>query len=750
LEIFHKLRFFIFDFLFVMSAGAALCGAFFLLSGCENIVDNTKNDAAVYVSDEAGLLKAVDDPLVGTIVIENSFDAETRVIVQAQKTIIIPIGKKLGAVSITSNADVDLKISGFLDTAENKENQALMLSEAADADEAAGVLLIKKDFTVKEGANFTLNKGSRLVFTSAKAEVVVDGGLFVHDENAVYHQGEAEEILSLKGSGKIVVGSNTMNIAELEKGYSITALTGGEDGGKTGEAPQGGNESPALKYTNAITFAKTINNTSRTVGPTADEHIASYDNEGPEAAWTISVVEEPTVWFAVNKTAGQNIIVQGPDAAKVTPAESGTAVDGSTAGDTLAVFSVDMEDLLFDGAFGGPSEPLPQNLWLNESNVEGKWPAWEPGVSSVPGGKETRSFTLTAGEKGKKPVTVAVNLDITLDDTGSTIYKKENGRWNKVREALASTAIPENYADIGQAKSFTFFTPGRVEDLWHAFIWVDQFGTGGTGEADETNGLLDHSRTKKDYSRYRIFIKKDQGIGKAILKFLNKDYISVELYGAGRPGAVENKIMRDERINTEGVYISPSQYILNPTSIDAYGGLITVGGDYNPNTETRHNKALILEKNITLDGRNEDFDAAVNVNNTYSRLDVYQLLSVGVKAAAIMRPYSKITGVKGVTTLYCHIAAIGMTGESYYGFPAALYIQGGAIVNNSVSRGIIYLNYSDKSTDNIIELEKAAVISNNYAYSSLTGNAAGGDWKADGNVVWYMSNKSDTYKDLFN
>jgi hypothetical protein len=180
------------------------------------------------------------------------------------------------------------------------------------------------------------------------------------------------------------------------------------------------------------------------------------------------------------ETGGQTITVNGADAAKVRKADnretlgagsykqidgtSGEAGDtntytGFTAGSTTDVFAVDMEDLLFDGNFGGEGHK----------------------------GTETRTFTLIVEETGKTSRTITVNLNITLDtETETSIYHREGTpgayRYEKVRDAALTaadkknTVQPEGYA---AASDFTALTLGPVTDLQNAFVWVDRHGEGG-------------------------------------------------------------------------------------------------------------------------------------------------------------------------------------------------------------------------------------------------------------------------------
>jgi hypothetical protein len=385
---------------------------------------------------------------------------------------------------------------------------------------------------------------------------------------------------------------------------------------------------------------------------------------GEEAAqtMTLAIGEEPLAYFAIGKTAAQTIAVSNDGGNKVTQAEEGETLGGETASDTVALFSVNMEDLLFDGAFGSFD------------------------ADAIPTGTETRAFTLTVTEEGKDPRTIAVSLNITLDpDTETSIYHREgepgNYRYVKVRNAELTSADTTNHAHSTR-NDFAAFDEGTVKDLQNAFVWVDHYGLGG----DSNTGFADG--TTEGYSEYRLFLKKSQQIGKIGLMFNNRggdarNNMSVELYGAGRPGTKELKITR----NT--IYSNESRtFVLNHTS-SGMDGFITLKSN-------NKNKALVLGKNIIIDaeGIAEDittqFRGSGEMTGWYA-MSVTYLICINDNSMLIMNNHSKLTG--------CYVPS-GNYGPVYLGDndDGQFYMYGGAITGNTCQ----YIVYGLKANIHII------------------------------------------------
>jgi hypothetical protein len=368
--------------------------------------------------------------------------------------------------------------------------------------------------------------------------------------------------------------------------------------------------------------------------------------------------EELTAFFEVIKdNVNQTVTVKdGKDKAKVTLHTSGT-VDGSETAADLVVAEVDMEDLLFDGT--------------DEY------------------GKAVRSFDLLVEEAGKAAVTVAVNLELTLPETAS-IYQKKDDKWTRVAAELTQADI-NKYKVTGTPASTkntygasTLGNPGVVDNLQKAFAWVNVRAEAGTGSSLEAG-------TIQGYSEYRILIKKNEQIGRVILTFNEKDYVSLELYGAGIPGNAERHITlnHDEYKTQADILLAVA-----PLSDHSWKGLITLhkANDYKFHT-------LVLGKNITLDGRKETSSGFVpfvltEVNGAIDyTLSYRHLLYISYNKTLIMKPHSKITNFKTNKAN----SVVMIKGGNSKDKKATFYMQGGTICDNqinidtaSIKQGIVY------------------------------------------------------------
>ena len=495
---------------------------------------------------------------------------------------------------------------------------------------------------------------------------------------------------------------------ETPSGPVVAAMDdgGGESGGDN-EGENGGNGGGSQSYTAWVAFASGNNITGVTQSEIEDEGEA-------ERTWTLDVVEEPLAVFAVQKQTGQTITVDGADAAKVRKADNGETLGagsykqidetsgeagdtntytGFTAGSTTDLFAVDMEDLLFDGNFGGEGHT----------------------------GTETRTFTLTVAEAGKASRTVTVNLNITLDpDTETSIYHREGTpgayRYEKVRDAALTAADKKNVA-YPYDYDFTALTLGPVTDLQNAFVWVDKHGVGGGtigsgAPAGYANG------TTEGYSEYRLFLKKDQQIGKLILSFVNskannnktesdtRDWFSIQLYGAGTSGT-EKKITR----NTEFVSEYGDDITLNYTNTKV-DGFITLDRNTTVSSEYHKYKTLVLGKNITIYG-GENYPVYLASYGGTSADKIQYFFTIVYNSTLIMEEGSKLTGYQVASGKDGYLIELKNTSSKFY-------MRGGTITGNemgSVQGGsrIIKLN---KPSNTGVVIQTGGTISGN-SYNTL-------------------------------
>jgi hypothetical protein len=395
-------------------------------------------------------------------------------------------------------------------------------------------------------------------------------------------------------------------------------------------------------YTVAVLLTATVFITPTAGGKTTvDSQWNGWDDEGPEQAVKLLLAqEELTAYFGVVKEAAQTIEPGEAYTGKVRVITD-EETDGTTPDDELAVVAVDIEDLVFDGTDAQ--------------------------------GKGTQTFDLVVSEDGKDPVTLTVHLELTLPQA-ATIYQNVAGTWTRIAAAWTQSEITTQYnngkTNNTQTTGGATLTEGPVTDLQNAIAWVDAYAVGGDG-----SNLA--AGTTEGYSQYRIFIKKDEKIGKVFLRFNTADYVSLELYGAGTPGVAERRIALNHNFNT-------TAHILKSGKVDSEHGLITLY-----HRENQKNKILVLGKNITIDGEDFELTATANPKSIDKTLDIRSLLYAGKNGAIIMRPYSKITGYFSKKAGWC---VVYVTGDSSY-----YYMQGGEISGNKLSRessffGVIYLN----------------------------------------------------------
>jgi hypothetical protein len=422
--------------------------------------------------------------------------------------------------------------------------------------------------------------------------------------------------------------------------------------------------------------------------------------------WNLSVVEEPMAVFAVNKTAAQSITVEGVNAGKVTVENAGTfgagsvkkidpvtgadtnnptVYNGYTAEDDLAVVCVDMEDLLFDGEFGGGSHT----------------------------GTERRQFTLRVREDEKRSRTITVNLSMTLDPaTETSIYHRTGTEgayhYEKVRDAALTTADNKNYFDTSY--NFEAYDKGPVKDLQNAFVWVDRHGEQGAAYGGKPAGY--DKGTTEGYSEYRLFLKQNQQIGNITLAYGgsaytenidDRDCISIELYGAGSPGA-EKTITRDRD------FVDPITDVFNFIMCNpAASGFISLANNEKPKYQ-----ALILGKNITLagDGAAFPFSASDDESPWYT-LEILDLITIHENATLIMRDHSKVTGYYYVASMSYDMVPILLLWES-----SRFYMRGGEITGNELDprSGVVAVKtYGTLSAVGRVHFDPGVRISGNTA-----------------------------------
>jgi hypothetical protein len=322
---------FIFGKIFAMMAFAAAVFAL-AFAGCDDLSDTLRRaldgELKKMEADSADSLKeAFTDPSVKVVEIKDDIDGaklEKIIVPAGDKTIYIPGGKETAIGSLELSAGSHVKIVNAADGGTAKSvSAALAIAYSEQNYEGWATLVVWDHFRIPDGATFDLIGRTRLVFRTA----VVDGKLTAEIKDSIL--GAGEETPTITGGGKVQTG-------EVEKDAALAAADI-----KNSEGHKGPPVPPALDT--SITFQ----NKTYTVDVQPDAENWS------KTQWTLNAGEANAVYFAVKKAAEYDIGIGGEDAAKVKQATSGTVAEavegGLEATDTLAVFTVDTRDFVFDG-----------------------------------------------------------------------------------------------------------------------------------------------------------------------------------------------------------------------------------------------------------------------------------------------------------------------------------------------------------------------------------------------------------------
>jgi hypothetical protein len=417
--------------------------------------------------------------------------------------------------------------------------------------------------------------------------------------------------------------------------------------------------------------------------------LTDYQGEGAAQTWTLTAGEEPTVYFAVTKGAGQTITLGGTDLASVEQVmTAGATPEGftiPTLTNTLAVYAVDVADLIFDGDFDGGTPQRVFTLLVTESGS----------------GLDDISYTVTL-----RPTLDATTLDGNNQPAASTvtIYQRKDGKWLKIRNPTISAANV-TYADAG-GLSDILYDGAPVNNLMTAFAWVTYNAESGSG-ADLTPG------TTAGHSEYRIFLKASQELGVVSVVYPSGTaYVSLELYGAGPAGAAaaERKITRSAAWTIGGA--GATQRRLNDS------GSFTNMWIAVRNTSSANNfNTLIFGKNVTLDGQSEAF-YATDRSVPWGAMGASMMINVRSNCAMILREHAKITGFNGTKNTYTG-ALILVQGTSSR--CAYFYMQGGAITGNHFGNRL-GIAVEDKSGALSSFVYESGVVSNNTANRVVDSN----------------------------
>jgi hypothetical protein len=470
-------------------------------------------------------------------------------------------------------------------------------------------------------------------------------------------------------------GAGTKYAAETK-----VTITGNPDSQVTLKAvavKEGMTDSAILEaaYTIAVPLTADINFVN-TENETNGEIIPDWEGDGTaNQTWTMTVSEPFAgyVYFTAQKEAAQTIAVSGEDEALVTKAGNGATVDGSTAGDTLAVFTVDVRaaKLLFDGG--------------------------------------DVNFTLEVSEPGKAPVAVAVNLAIAPDlSEGAAVYKvHDDDRLEtqnpKYFEGTSIDDLPvEPPLEVIQSQRLT-----RISGIEHFDLTSLTFS-----EDTTANGLVDAlawiDRNAEDGAEYLVRVEQDESLPQIIISanFVNA-VIRLRGYQQPRTLALDGATLKKTMLFHPDIYpASGNAYNTIAKKLDSIyssgsnDGFVNVGhrgfsGTAQPKDSQNwgsNRVTLALEKNITLSGNN----VASTAENSYK-----MLVRIGPYARLVMRSGSVLTGYTTTEPGF----STGNGGGIVIQMPSNVIVAsfrigkfimtGGTITGNNVKSGVIYIWVSD-------------------------------------------------------
>jgi hypothetical protein len=384
-----------------------------------------------------------------------------------------------------------------------------------------------------------------------------------------------------------------------------------------------------------IVWTQTRNDTSQTAFD-----LAGWTGWGEgEETWRLGVIERPRVYFAVHKRSGQLIRPGGADGARVHKAAMDETVDGSTASETLDIFTVDTEDIFFDGG--------------------------------------TRAFTLSVTEAGREEgKTVNVELAVDAWPTGIAIFTRDYGG-DFIRITAGNAANHTNsYYPYHKKEGFPEWGLdfADVTNLATALKWLNLYAKHGI-PASWTEYLI---RVEQDEALYKSAV---HCYGGDPLPILAADYVRIRLRG-----------YREERILTHNIdNTGDFSYLKGKSLIEMTDGFLNVGLGKSNNAGLTH-VALHLEKNITIDARNgeEDTNFPSGTNAPY----IYSMVRVGKNCTFVLEEGARLINYKSESELLDFCAVVVDEGGIFE-------MNGGTLehITITATNSIIYLHSSSGVKD---------------------------------------------------
>jgi hypothetical protein len=350
--------------------------------------------------------------------------------------------------------------------------------------------------------------------------------------------------------------------------------------------------------------------------------LSAWEGDGsPRETWSLTVLEQPVVYFAVRKPARAVITPGNAEGGTVRKAALGETVDGSIAEETLDLFTV------------------------------------RPEGGAVFGEGDCR-FTLVVSEPDREVnKTVNVTLAVLPNLTGVAVFHRD-GDGNLLRITAANAADHAN--DLYNThKSGGFPAWGidfaHVQNLATALKWLDNYAQSGTPDA---------------WAEYLVRVEEDEAMPKTLISCrmnsstgILAEYIRIRIRGYGG----ERKITHDS-MNTSTGSVSK-----DGSGMSVNDAFLCIG----PQTDSSYlpnHLEVRLEKNITI-------DAGSGVNQYFPNRNqgprIASMIAVSWGNTLVMEAGSKLTNYTYTPTpsLYYQHTAVYILGGGVF------ELRGGEISN---------------------------------------------------------------------
>jgi hypothetical protein len=392
---------------------------------------------------------------------------------------------------------------------------------------------------------------------------------------------------------------------------------------------------------------------------TDDSSFTTFDlatwegDEGPTETWSLSVIEQSVVYFAVRKPSNALITVKGVSGgAQVDKAKPGETLDGSFADSILDIFTV------------------------------------QPSGDALFGEGECR-FSLVVSEPDRQDKTVKVTLAVRPKLTGVAIFHRQ-ADGNLARITIENAA---EHANPLYAEHTTGGFPAwgldfaHVENLYTALKWLDNYARGGTAHA---------------WAEYLVRVEADEQMPKTMVScHLNgftplASYIRIRIRGYGG----ERRLTHDPTNRDKG-------NIDKGSVMFAHEAFLSIGpqdsSSYVPNDLAVH-----LENNITIDaggGTNQYFP------NQMADPYIASMVAVSRGNTLVMEAGSKLTNYTYTppSTRYYYNTAVSV-------LPGGVFAWRGGEISNIVGPkpgNIVFCHESSDVPTGAFDYHGAGVMSGN-------------------------------------